>query len=70
MVVTGDPRLSIEERYPSLSAYSSAVEKALDDMIAKRLMLPEDKTSNLSRLVRAGTAAGVNGAQSDARVQP
>ena len=67
---SGDPRLSIEERYPSLSAYSSAVEKALDDMIAKHLMLPEDKASNLSRLVRAGTAAGVIGAQSDARVQP
>jgi hypothetical protein len=55
---SGDPRLSIEERYPSLSAYSSAVEKAIDEMIAKRLMLPEDRASNVNRLLRAGTATG------------
>jgi len=67
---SGDPRLSIEERYPSLSAYSSAVEKAMDDMIAKRLMLPEDKPSNLNRLVRAGAATGAMAGTRDARVQP
>jgi len=67
---SGDPRLSIEERYPSLSAYSSAVEKAIDDMIAKRLMLPEDKPSNLNRLVRAGAATGAMAGTRDARVQP
>jgi len=55
---SGDPRLSIEERYPSLSAYSSAVEKAIDEMIAKRVMLPEDRASNVNRLLRAGTATG------------
>jgi alpha/beta hydrolase family protein len=64
---SGDPRLSLEERYSSLSAYSSAVEKAIDEMIAKRLILPEDKASNLNRLLRAATSAGVGGAQSDAR---
>jgi Alpha/beta hydrolase domain len=67
---SGDPRLSVEERYPSLSAYSSAVEKAIDDMIAKRLMLPEDKQSNLNRLVRAGIATGVLEASRNARTQP
>jgi Alpha/beta hydrolase domain len=67
---SGDPRLSIEERYPSLSAYSSAVEKAIDDMIAKRLMLPEDKASNLNRLVRAGIATGVPEPQRNASNQP
>src|SRR5438445_430569 len=55
---SGDPRLSVEERYPSLSAYSSAVEKAIDEMIAKRLMLPEDGASNVNRLLRVGTATG------------
>jgi hypothetical protein len=67
---SGDPRLSMEERYPSLSAYSSAVEKAIDDMIAKRLMLPEDKASNLNRLVRAGIAAGVLEPPRNASNQP
>src|SRR5207253_8919657 len=43
---SGDPRMSIEERYPSISTYSSAVETAIDEMIAKRLMLREDKASN------------------------
>ena len=57
-IASGDPRLSIEERYPSLSTYSAAVEKAIDDMIAKRLMLAEDRAPNLNRLVRAGVATG------------
>jgi hypothetical protein len=57
-LASGDPRLSIEERYPSFAAYSSAVEKALDDMIAKRLMLREDRAANLERLLRAGRATG------------
>jgi Alpha/beta hydrolase domain len=55
---SGDPRLSIEERYPSFSAYSAAVEKAVDEMIAKRLMLPEDKAANVNRLTRAAMATG------------
>lgn len=67
---SGDPRLSIEERYPSLSAYSSAVEKAIDEMIAKRLMLQEDKASNLNRLLRAGMATGAIRESSAARNQP
>jgi len=66
-MTSGDPRMSLEERYSSLSAYSSAVEKAIDEMIAKRLMLAEDKASNMNRLLRAATAAGVGGAQSDVR---
>jgi hypothetical protein len=55
---SGDPRLSIEERYPSFAAYSSAIEKALDEMITKRLMLPEDRAANLNRLLRVGMATG------------
>jgi Alpha/beta hydrolase domain len=64
-----DPRMSIEERYPSISAYSSAVERAIDEMIAKRLMLREDKASNLNRLVRAGMATGAI-APNQARNEP
>ena len=57
-LAVGDPRLSIEERYPSFSDYSSAVKKAVDDLIARRLMLEEDRTSNLNRLLKAATATG------------
>jgi Alpha/beta hydrolase domain len=67
---SSDPRLSVEERYPSLSAYSSAVERAIDDMIAKRLMLPGDKAPNLNRLVRAGIATGVLEPSRNASSQP
>ena len=55
---SGDPRPSIEERYPSFAAYFSAVEKAIDEMIAKRLMLPEDKAANVNRLTRRAMATG------------
>src|SRR5205085_5681239 len=32
-LASGDPRLSIEERYPSFSAYYSAVSKAIEDLM-------------------------------------
>jgi hypothetical protein len=49
---SGDPRLSIEERYPTADAYASAVKKAVDDFVAKRFMLPEDAQPNVQRLLR------------------
>ncbi len=57
-MANGDPRPSIEERYPRFSAYSDAVKKAIDDMVAKRLMLREDAQRNLDRLILAGRATG------------
>jgi len=57
-MASGDPRLSIEERYPRFSAYYDAVKKAIDDMVARRLMLREDAQRNLDRLVQAGKATG------------
>src|SRR5271163_1561602 len=41
-VATGDPRLSIEERYPSKEAYIAAFRKAAGDLVAERHLLPED----------------------------
>jgi len=58
-MASGDPRLSIEERYPRFSAYYDAVKKAIDDMVARRVMLREDAQRNLDRLVQAGKATGV-----------
>jgi hypothetical protein len=57
-MASGDPRLSIEERYPSFSVYYDAVRKAIDGLVARRLMLPEDADSNLTRLAQAGRATG------------
>jgi hypothetical protein len=57
-VASGDPRLSVEERYPSFSAYSSAAQKAVDDLISRGLMLQEDRAANLKRLQEAGVATG------------
>jgi hypothetical protein len=58
-IASGDPRLSIEERYSSLAAYTSRVTQAVDEMVAKRLMLKEDADPNVARLVQAGRATGV-----------
>jgi hypothetical protein len=38
----GDPRLSIEERYPSHAAYIDAVKRAVDGLVKEGLMLQED----------------------------
>jgi hypothetical protein len=55
---SGDPRLSIEERYPSFSAYYYAVKTAIDDLVAKRFYLPEDAGPDMNRMLRAGMATG------------
>jgi hypothetical protein len=39
---TGDPRLSLEERYPTKEVYVAAVRKAAESLVAERLLLPED----------------------------
>ena len=55
-IATGDPRLSIEERYSSFTVYTAMVKNAIEDLVAKRLMLREDAQSALNRLLRAGEA--------------
>ena len=57
-LASGDPRLSIEERYPNFSSYYFAVTNALNDMIANRLLLPEDANTELNRVLQAGLATG------------
>ena len=57
-LASGDPRLSVEERYPSFSAYAVTVKNAVDDMVTKRLMLQEDAQPAIDRLLRAGQATG------------
>ena len=57
-LASGDPRLSIEERYPSFSMYTAKVKTAVQDLVDKRLVLPEDAQAALDRLLRAGEATG------------
>ena len=39
---SGDPRLSIEERYGSFTGYYYALLFAINDMVSRRYMLAED----------------------------
>jgi Alpha/beta hydrolase domain len=55
---TGDPRLSIEERYPTRDAYAAAVRAAADSLVAQRYLLPADA----ALLVRSAEADGIRAA--------
>jgi len=57
--LSGDPRPSVEERYPSFGRYYSEVIRAIDDLIKDRLMLCEDAATEQARLLQAGLNAGV-----------
>jgi len=41
-LATGDPRPSVEERYPNHGAYVSAVSHAVNDLVQRRLLLDAD----------------------------
>ena len=51
----GDPRPSLEERYPDKAAYVAALRAASDKLVAARMMLAEDE----ARLVTEAEASGV-----------
>jgi Alpha/beta hydrolase domain len=55
----GDPRPSVEKRYPTFQGYQAKVVHALNDMVKERLMLCEDVPAELDRLLQAGLSAGV-----------
>ena len=55
----GDPRLSIQERYPSFDVYYGQIRRAVNRLVKQRLMLCEDADDAITRLVAAGLAAGV-----------
>ncbi|HKA42612.1 MAG TPA: alpha/beta hydrolase domain-containing protein [Burkholderiales bacterium] len=54
-----DPRPSVAARYPTFDAYYAKVVKAIDDMVAERLLLCEDAQPELNRLVAVGLTRGV-----------
>ncbi|WP_420148118.1 alpha/beta hydrolase domain-containing protein [Spirosoma sp.] len=47
-LATGDPRLSLEERYGTHEAYVVAVRKAADDLVKEGFLLPEDAQNEVS----------------------
>ena len=55
----GDPRSSVESRYPTFAAYHAKVREALNDMVEERLLLCEDTASEEARLMQAGITRGV-----------
>ena len=55
---SGDPRLSIEERYPNFTAYYFSVIDAVNDFVADRFLLPEDAPAMVTRMLNAGIATG------------
>jgi hypothetical protein len=51
-LASGDPRLSLEERYPTAAAYYAAAVKQAAAMVQQRLLLPEDAIRLLDQMVR------------------
>jgi hypothetical protein len=58
-MASGDPRLSVEERYSSYDSYRRQVVKAVDDLVKKRFMLCEDADAYVAARLQAGLDAGV-----------
>jgi len=58
-MASGDPRPSVEERYPSFGQYYSEVIRAIDDLVKDRLLLCEDADEQQARLLPAGLDRGV-----------
>src|SRR6185503_18914892 len=55
---SGDPRPSVEERYPTFTGYYFSVLQAVVKLVRNRWMLPEDAPAALNRMLDAGIATG------------
>ena len=51
---TGDPRLSVEERYGTLEGYTCVVDKAVRQAVAERFLLPADGARLLDEAKKSG----------------
>jgi hypothetical protein len=59
-LASGDPRLSVQERYKNYDVYHYAVIKAVDDLVEKRLMLCSDADAYVAARLQAGLDAGIS----------
>jgi hypothetical protein len=58
-LASGDPRLSIEERYGSLWAYYSAALVKAEDLVRRRFLLPDDALRLMKQLLSDMEAASL-----------
>jgi hypothetical protein len=58
-LASGDPRLSIEERYGDLETYSSLVEKAINGLVQSGFLLPADAEAARSKIVNSAVKASL-----------
>jgi hypothetical protein len=56
---TGDPRVSVADRYPTFAEYHGKVRRALNDMVEERFLLCEDAGTEETRLMQNGLTRGV-----------
>jgi hypothetical protein len=57
-LATGDPRPSIEERYPTKDAYVAAFKKAASDLVSQRFLLPDDAARLIAQAEHDGIRTG------------
>jgi len=55
----GDPRPSVQERYPSFAEYKAKVVVAVDNLVRNRFLICDDTQDIVNRLLQAGLNAGV-----------
>jgi hypothetical protein len=53
-LATGDPRPSIEERYPTPEAYVATVRRAAEQLVAQRYLLADDAIQLIAQAEREG----------------
>lgn len=58
-MTAGDPRPSVQERYPSFDAYKAKVVVAVDNLVRDRFLICDDTQDIVNRLLQAGLNAGV-----------
>ena len=58
-LAAGDPRPSVQERYPSYDDYRAKVVASVDTLVRERFMICDDTQDIVARLLQAGLAAGV-----------
>ncbi len=54
---SGDPRLSLAERYPDQAAYVSAFRAAAERLVGQRFLLPDDAQALIAAAERSGVGA-------------
>jgi hypothetical protein len=58
-IAAGDPRPSVQERYPSFGEYRAKIVVAVDHLVRHRFLICDDTQDMVNRLLQAGLSAGV-----------